>query len=79
VLVGERSGRVIGLGMRARVVLREAVPVTGGLLFDLVSLEGKPAGASGDPRRKAGASRRPSFGARAGKGPSKGKPPRRKS
>ncbi|MXU66844.1 ribonuclease R [Oceanomicrobium pacificus] len=40
-LTGEQSGRVIGLGMPATVRLSEAVPVTGGLLFELLSIEGK--------------------------------------
>jgi len=39
-LTGERSGRVIALGMRARVKLVEAVPVTGGLIFDLLEATG---------------------------------------
>lgn len=39
-LTGERTGRVIGLGMRATVRLLEATPVTGGLIFELLNLEG---------------------------------------
>ncbi len=41
-LVGEKSRRVIGLGMPATVRLSEAVPVTGGLLFELLEMDGKP-------------------------------------
>ncbi len=40
-LTGEDSKRLISLGMRARVRLSEATPVTGGLLFELLELEGK--------------------------------------
>ncbi|HKK35509.1 MAG TPA: ribonuclease R [Paracoccaceae bacterium] len=59
-LTGEESGRVIGLGMRATVKLQEAVPVTGGLLFELLAVEGEAPSprrgprppAKGAPRRK---------------------------
>jgi ribonuclease R len=36
-LVGERSGRRFPLGMRVDVRLREATPVTGGLLFEMLT------------------------------------------
>ena len=39
-LTGRESGRRITVGMRACVRLREAVPLTGGLLFELVELAG---------------------------------------
>ncbi|MEM1343485.1 MAG: ribonuclease R [Pseudomonadota bacterium] len=39
-LTGERSGRVIAMGMRARVRLVEAVPITGGLIFELLEATG---------------------------------------
>jgi len=39
-LTGERSGRVIALGMRARVRLLEATPLTGGLRFELLEATG---------------------------------------
>lgn len=39
-LTGDRSGRKIGLGQIVRVRLEEAVPVTGGLLFELLEIEG---------------------------------------
>ena len=40
-LVGDDTGRVFALGMRATVRLAEAVPVTGGLMFELLDVEGK--------------------------------------
>ncbi|MEM7505382.1 MAG: ribonuclease R [Pseudomonadota bacterium] len=55
-LTGERSGRVLGLGMRAEVRLVEATPVTGGLIFELLSADGaapSPRGRRrGGPKRK---------------------------
>jgi ribonuclease R len=62
-LTGEKSGRVIGLGQRVLVRLAEAAPITGGLLFELLEVEGRrlPAphrsGAKGAPRRQLGKSR----------------------
>jgi ribonuclease R len=61
-LTGERSGRVIGLGQRVVVRLAEAVPITGGLLFELLEVEGRklpapPRSAKGAPRRKLAQSR----------------------
>ena len=62
-LTGERSRRVIGLGQRVTVRLAEAAPITGGLLFELLEVEGRRmptpprrAGA-GAPRRKLAKSR----------------------
>jgi len=40
-LMGSDSGRIIGLGQRVTVRLAEAVPVTGGLALDLITVEGK--------------------------------------
>ncbi|WP_316014419.1 ribonuclease R [Roseobacter sp. HKCCA0434] len=57
-LTGDRSGRVIGLGMEVRVRLEEAVPVTGGLMFELLSVEdrampqGRTGPRKGSPKRK---------------------------
>ncbi|MFO1105349.1 MAG: ribonuclease R [Amaricoccus sp.] len=57
-LTGEKSRRVIGLGARVTVRLAEAVPVTGGLLFEVLALDGRslPSGGRssgpGTPRRK---------------------------
>jgi ribonuclease R len=62
-LTGERSGRVIGLGQRVIVRLAEAVPITGGLLFELLEVEGRRlptpprTAGKGAPRRKLAQSR----------------------
>jgi ribonuclease R len=59
--MGADSGRVIGLGQRVTVRLAEAVPVTGGLMLELLDIEGQAvaAGRSSrrgrNPMRKAGA------------------------
>ena len=58
-LTGERTGRVVGLGMRVTVRLREAAPITGGLILELLDIEGAklaPARRVGG-HRKAGAKR----------------------
>jgi ribonuclease R len=39
-LMGSDTGLTIALGLRATVVLTEATPVTGGLVAELVALEG---------------------------------------
>jgi ribonuclease R len=41
-LTGERSKTVIKLGQRVLTRLAEATPVTGGLVLELLELEGKP-------------------------------------
>ena len=48
-LIGERSGLTYRLGEQVTVRLAEAVPVTGGLRFDIVEggTQGKPAGRQG--------------------------------
>jgi ribonuclease R len=51
-LTGERSRRVIGLGQRALVRLAEAAPITGGLLFELLELEGAPVARTGRSDRR---------------------------
>ncbi len=57
-LTGEKSGRVLGLGQRVIVRLAEAAPITGGLLFELLEVEGrkmpapKKGTSRGTPRRK---------------------------
>jgi ribonuclease R len=66
-LTGERSGREIGVGARARVRLVEAAPVTGGLRFELLEADGagrlptpaRSGGAAGEgsPRRKLAAAK----------------------
>ena len=55
-LMGERSGLTLGLGTRVTVRLAEAVPVTGGLMLEMLAVEGKdmPRGASAGSRRRAG-------------------------
>ena len=40
-LMGAQTGRIIGLGMRAKVKLMEAAPITGGIAFELLELEGE--------------------------------------
>lgn len=53
-LVGEKSKRVISIGMPAQVRLAEAAPITGGLMFELLELDGKamPKGGSSGGRHK---------------------------
>ena len=53
-LMGDRSGRVIGLGQRVLVRLVEAEALTGGLLLDLLEVEGQdmPKGQSRPARGK---------------------------
>jgi ribonuclease R len=57
-LRGEETGLVLGLGQRVTVRLVEATPVTGGLLLELLSVEGarqRPGGRGGSrgtPKRK---------------------------
>jgi ribonuclease R len=58
-LMGSETGLVLGIGQKVVVRLAEAVPVTGGLILDLLSVEGavmKPARRKGgkyEPRRPA--------------------------
>jgi ribonuclease R len=56
VLTGSQTGTVIGLGQRVTVRLTEAVPVTGGILLELLEVEdrmlpGHRSRAAGAPRR----------------------------
>lgn len=55
-LTGEKSRRVISIGMEAKVRLAEAAPITGGLMFELLELSGKPlpSNAGGKPRKGSG-------------------------
>ncbi len=66
-LVGERSGKRFPLGMNVSVRLREATPVTGGLLFEMLSEAEPPS--EGAPRPRLGVRRRggPPPGVRRGK------------
>jgi ribonuclease R len=63
-LMGSNTGVVIGLGLRVMVKLVEAAPVTGGLLVELVEIDGKAMPQSnGDargksPRRKFGSAKK---------------------
>ena len=57
-LMGADSGMVIGIGQRVLVRLAEAVPVTGGLLLDLLSIEGAALPA-GQPRKGRSTPRKP--------------------
>ncbi len=41
-LMGSETGLTLGLGQRVTVRLTEAVPVTGGLMLELLEVEGKP-------------------------------------
>ena len=58
-LTGSDTGQVIGIGQKVLVRLAEAVPVTGGLLLDLLALEGaalqqgRPRGGKYAPRKPA--------------------------
>jgi ribonuclease R len=60
VLEGSKSGLVIGLGNRVTVRLAEAVPVSGGLILELLTIDERrmPVGSGGargkSPRRKLG-------------------------
>ena len=51
-LMGADTGQVIALGQRARVKLVEAAPVTGGLIVDMLELDGQ--GMARGPRRPGG-------------------------
>ncbi|SMG17172.1 ribonuclease R [Paracoccus sp. J56] len=47
VLMGSETGLEIGIGQRVTVRLSEAVPVTGGLMLELLEVEGRPLPQSG--------------------------------
>ncbi|WP_068119330.1 ribonuclease R [Tropicimonas marinistellae] len=57
-LMGSDSGRVISLGQRVTVRLTEAVPVTGGLMLDLLELEGEQVAPNSTPRGRGKPARR---------------------
>jgi ribonuclease R len=61
-LTGEKSRRVIGLGQRVLVRLAEAAPITGGLLFELLEVEGRaiptPPRRGGSAGKSSGAQRK---------------------
>jgi ribonuclease R len=64
-LMGADSGLTISVGQRVEVELTEAVPVTGGLTLELISLEGATLGRGPRPARGRGrgAARKPGQGA----------------
>lgn len=53
-LVGSNSGLTIGLGQRVTVRLAEAVALTGGVMFELIEMDGKtmPKGRGGAAGKK---------------------------
>jgi ribonuclease R len=71
-LVGDRTGRVIGLGQAVTVRLREAAPITGGLILELLTVEGATL-----PARQYGGQRKPGRG-RIGKAKAKAARARRR-
>ncbi|MDQ2066519.1 ribonuclease R [Xinfangfangia sp. CPCC 101601] len=52
-LTGADTGLIIGIGARVTVRLREAVPVTGGLILELLEIDAKALPAKRGPRGKA--------------------------
>ena len=58
-LMGADSGLTIGVGQKVTVRLAEAVPVTGGLVLDLVEIEGRAASAGAPAKRGRYAPRKP--------------------
>jgi ribonuclease R len=57
-LRGAKSGIALALGQRVRVRLAEAVPVTGGLMFELVAVEGAAPARAPVARRRGGGAKR---------------------
>ena len=66
-LEGREHGRVYRLGQPVTVRLREADPIAGGLLFELMDEDGETEGAGGGRRVRRGPGQRPGGGK--GKGP----------
>ncbi|MBC7139965.1 MAG: ribonuclease R [Defluviimonas sp.] len=66
-LMGSETGTLIGLGQRVTVRLSEAVPMTGGLMLELLELEGRamPGGGGGTKKGRRGAGPRKPAAARA--------------
>jgi len=58
-LMGADSGLTIGVGQKVTVRLSEAVPVTGGLVFDLLEIDGRTAAAGAPAKRGRFAPRKP--------------------
>ncbi|SFR16426.1 ribonuclease R [Poseidonocella sedimentorum] len=72
-LMGADSGRVLRLGQRVTVKLKEAAPVTGGLAFELLSVEGETMPKGDGFRGGFGGGGRRGGGKSKGAGPSKRK------
>lgn len=53
-LRGDQSGRIIAMGMAAKVSLVDATAITGGLTLELLELDGKPMPKGGNRRRGKG-------------------------
>ena len=51
-LTGERSGIELSVGQRVLTRLAEAVPVTGGLMLELLEVDGKTLGGAGGGQRR---------------------------
>ena len=51
-LMGADTGLTLGIGQRVTVRLAEAIPVTGGLVLELLSLDGAPLPRSANAGRK---------------------------
>ncbi|MCA3510734.1 MAG: RNB domain-containing ribonuclease, partial [Rhodobacter sp.] len=58
-LMGADSGMTIGVGQKVTVRLAEAEPTTGGLVFDLLEIEGRAASAVAPAKRGRSAPRKP--------------------
>ncbi len=58
-LTGADTGTEIGIGQRVTVRLAEAVPVTGGLMLELLEIEGRAMAAGASARRGRPSARRP--------------------
>ncbi|MCA3453752.1 MAG: RNB domain-containing ribonuclease, partial [Rhodobacter sp.] len=58
-LMGADSGMTIGVGQKVTVRLAEAEPTTGGLVLDLLEIEGRPASAGAPAKRGRSAPRKP--------------------
>jgi ribonuclease R len=67
-LMGADTGTRFGIGQRVTVRLAEAVPMTGGLMLELLEVEDRPLPAGTPARRGKGGARKPgAFAARAAK------------
>ena len=63
-LMGSETGLIIEPGQRVLVRLSEAVPVTGGILLELLELDGSELPSGGGARRKSGPRRKPARAAK---------------